>query len=71
MNSELENKLKNLPAKPGVYQFKNKKGKVIYVGKARTLRSRVRSYFHGRKTNAKTGALVRKIEDVEIGRAHV
>ena len=66
MNSELENKLKNLPAKPGVYQFKNKKEKVIYVGKARNLRNRVRSYFHSAKTNAKTEALVKKIEDVEL-----
>ena len=58
MFSNLENKLKALPTRPGVYQFKNDKDKVIYVGKARNLRIRVRSYFHGSATNAKTIALV-------------
>jgi len=66
MNSILEDKLNNLPAKPGVYQFKNDKDKVIYVGKARNLRSRVKSYFHGGAINAKTLALVRKISDIEL-----
>ena len=66
MNTDLNNKLKALPARPGVYQFKNDKDKVIYVGKARNLRSRVRSYFHGSATNAKTIALVKKIKDVEL-----
>ena len=66
MNTDLENKLKTLPTRPGVYQFKNDKDKVIYVGKARNLRSRVRSYFHGSATNAKTIALVKKIKDVEL-----
>ena len=41
----MKNKLSNLPAKPGVYLFKNKDGKVIYVGKAKILRNRIRSYF--------------------------
>jgi excinuclease ABC subunit C len=66
MDSILENKLKNLPAKPGVYQFKNDKDKVIYVGKARNLRNRVKSYFQGGATNAKTLALVKKIYDLEL-----
>ena len=66
MNTDLENKLKALPTRPGVYQFKNDKDKVIYVGKARNLRSRVRSYFRGSATNAKTIALVKKIKDVEL-----
>ncbi|MGH7282971.1 MAG: GIY-YIG nuclease family protein, partial [Polyangiaceae bacterium] len=38
-------KLKSLPARPGCYLFKDKKGEVVYVGKAKSLRSRVRSYF--------------------------
>jgi excinuclease ABC subunit C len=63
---DIENKLKNLPTNPGVYQFKNDKDKVIYVGKARNLRNRVRSYFHGSATNAKTVALVKKIKDFEL-----
>ncbi len=66
MNTDLNNKLKTLPTRPGVYQFKNDKDKVIYVGKARNLRSRVRSYFHSSATNAKTIALVKKIKDVEL-----
>jgi excinuclease ABC subunit C len=45
MNAVLEDKLKSLPAFPGIYQFLNEKGKVIYVGKAKNLRNRVRSYF--------------------------
>ena len=66
MEPVLENKLKNLPSNPGVYQFKDANGKVIYVGKARNLKHRVRSYFHGSITNAKTLALVKKIRDFEL-----
>jgi excinuclease ABC subunit C len=66
MNPELQNKLSNLPAKPGVYQFFNDKNKVIYVGKANNLRSRVKSYFHSKNPNAKTEALVSKIFDLEL-----
>jgi len=66
MNQELQNKLSNLPAKPGVYQFLNDKQKVIYVGKANNLRSRVKSYFQQKNTNAKTEALVSKISDLEL-----
>jgi len=66
MNTEIQNKLTNLPTKPGVYQFKNDKGKVIYVGKANNLRNRVKSYFHSGYSNAKTEVLVSKINDVEL-----
>jgi excinuclease ABC subunit C len=66
VNTDLQNKLNALPKRPGVYQFKNDKDKVIYIGKARNLRSRVRSYFHGSAANAKTIALVKKIKDVEL-----
>jgi excinuclease ABC subunit C len=66
MNPELQNKLANLPSKPGVYQFFNDKNKVIYVGKANNLRSRVKSYFHSKNPNAKTEALVSKIVDFEL-----
>ena len=62
----LAEKLEHLPTNPGVYQFKNADGKVIYVGKAKNLRSRVRSYFQdGRPRDAKTKALVAKICDLE------
>ncbi|MCX7797769.1 MAG: excinuclease ABC subunit UvrC [Melioribacter sp.] len=66
MNPLLEDKLKNLPALPGVYQFKNDKGKVIYVGKAKNLRNRVRSYFQKNIDSPKTAALVSKISDIEL-----
>jgi len=66
MNPNLETKLKNLPDNPGVYQFLNEKGKVIYVGKARNLKNRVRSYFHISVTAPKTIALVKRINDFEL-----
>lgn len=62
----IQDKLENLPALPGIYQFKNDKGKVIYIGKAKNLRNRVRSYFQSRIENAKTNALVSKIADLEL-----
>jgi excinuclease ABC subunit C len=70
MRKDLDNKLKNLPPDPGVYQFLNEKGKVIYVGKARNLRNRVKSYFHSESSNAKTEALVRKIHDIDLVVTH-
>ncbi|HWY44449.1 MAG TPA: excinuclease ABC subunit UvrC [Candidatus Sulfotelmatobacter sp.] len=55
-----------LPESPGVYLFKDAGGHVIYVGKARVLRNRVRSYFlESRWTNAKTGSLAREIAELE------
>jgi excinuclease ABC subunit C len=55
-----------LPEKPGVYLFKDAGSKVLYVGKARNLRSRVRSYFlESRWMDAKTGSLAREIADLE------
>ncbi len=66
MNSKLETKIKNLPSNPGIYQFFNDKGKVIYVGKANNLKNRVRSYFHENLASPKTEILVKKINDVEL-----
>lgn len=63
----LKDKLENLPSDPGVYQYRDADGKVIYVGKAKNLRNRVRSYFQsGRPRDAKTTALVRKIVDLDV-----
>ena len=62
MNSLIEEKLKLLPDSPGSYQMLDKTGKIIYVGKAKNLKNRVRSYFHGAH-NAKTTKLVSEIED--------
>ncbi|MFZ0735198.1 MAG: excinuclease ABC subunit UvrC [Candidatus Sulfotelmatobacter sp.] len=59
-------KIRTIPTEPGVYLYKNAEGEVIYVGKAKNLRSRVSSYFHeGRWEDAKTGTLVREAVDVE------
>lgn len=66
MNPKLETNLKNLPSSPGVYQFLNKNGKVIYVGKAKNLKNRVRSYFQENPGSAKTIALVSKIDDLQL-----
>ena len=66
MNKQLETKLKSLPASPGVYFHKNKQGKIIYIGKAANLRSRVRQYFQkSRSRDPKTEALVAEIYDVD------
>ncbi len=66
MNPNLESKLNNLPNKPGVYQFKNEKGKVIYVGKAINLKNRVKSYFAGGNQSPKTAALISKTVDIDL-----
>jgi excinuclease ABC subunit C len=59
-------KIRTIPTEPGVYLYKNAEGEVIYVGKAKNLRSRVASYFHeGRWEDAKTGTLVREVVDVD------
>ena len=59
--------LKALPAKPGIYIFKDKEGKIIYVGKANNLNSRVRSYFGAPSSlSAKVQKLVSKIRDFEF-----
>jgi len=59
--------LDNLPNKPGVYQFLNSSGKIIYVGKAKNLKNRVRSYFQqGKIFDAKTKALISNIANVEF-----
>lgn len=66
MNQQLENKLQNLPSEPGVYQFKNEKEKIIYIGKAKNLRNRVRSYFHSSVDSPKTKIMVGKVADLEL-----
>jgi excinuclease ABC subunit C len=59
-------KIRTLPTLPGCYLYKNAEGEVIYVGKAKNLRARVRSYFlEANQMNAKTGSLMREAVDVE------
>lgn len=63
---ELKEKLKDLPAKPGVYIMRNSEGKIIYVGKAISLKNRVRQYFDNNKNKgAKVLAMVSHIADFE------
>ena len=64
MNELIKHKLELLPDSPGCYIHKDKDGKIIYVGKAKNLKNRVRSYFHG-SHNTKTELLVSEIEDFE------
>jgi len=63
---DLQAKIRSLPTSPGVYLYKNADGEIIYIGKAKSLRHRVSSYFHqGRAEDAKTGSLVREAADVD------
>ncbi len=67
MTPLLEQKLAHLPTRPGVYQHKDAEGTVLYVGKAKNMRSRVRSYFQkSRPKEGRLKLLVSKIEDIEI-----
>ena len=61
----LEEQLGSLPLDPGVYRFKDEKGTVIYVGKAKNLKKRVSSYFNRTHTEPKTAALVRKVVSLD------
>lgn len=62
--NKLRNKIDSLPLAPGVYFFKDAAGKVIYIGKAKSLRKRVKSYFN-RPVDGKTQVIVSKIKDLE------
>jgi excinuclease ABC subunit C len=63
---DLHEKIRTLPTRPGVYLYKNADGEVIYVGKAKNLRSRVRSYLlEASQANAKTGSLMREAVDLD------
>jgi excinuclease ABC subunit C len=63
----LTEKLDTLPVRPGVYMFKDAEGSVLYVGKARVLRDRVRSYFQaGRPVDPQRGDMVSQISDLDL-----
>lgn len=63
----LDEKIQNLPVQPGCYLHKGERGEILYVGKAKNLRNRVRQYFqNSRAMDAKTQELVSRITDVEI-----
>lgn len=66
VSPQLQDKLDNLSKKPGVYLFKDRNGDIIYIGKAKVLRNRVRSYFQdSRRFESKTLHLVSRIYDLE------
>src|ERR1700759_1114536 len=66
MNKRLEDKLAKLPKQPGVYFHKDSAGQIIYIGKAASLRNRVRQYFQkSRSFDPKTDALVAEIADID------
>ncbi|WP_104735282.1 excinuclease ABC subunit UvrC [Hanstruepera ponticola] len=62
---ELDIQLKTLPNEPGVYQYFDKEGAILYVGKAKNLKKRVSSYFTKQHDNGKTRVLVKKIADIK------
>lgn len=64
-HEELQLKLKTLPEKPGVYQYFDASGTIIYVGKAKNLKKRVASYFNKHQENGKTILLVKRIADIK------
>ncbi|HEY7553993.1 MAG TPA: excinuclease ABC subunit UvrC [Candidatus Binatia bacterium] len=63
--AEIGEKLTNLPSRPGVYLMRDNNGKVIYVGKAKDLRARVRAYFNRADERSQIEFLVRRIEDID------
>jgi excinuclease ABC subunit C len=65
--SDIKTKLENLPTKPGVYLMKDTSGRIIYVGKAKSLRNRVRAYFQDTPSyHPKISALISKISDFDV-----
>jgi excinuclease ABC subunit C len=67
MIMDIKAKMENLPTKPGVYLMKDKSGRIIYVGKAKSLRSRVRAYFQGAQPHhPRVSALISKISDFDV-----
>ena len=65
MPTALEIQVKTLPDSPGVYQYYDKEGKILYVGKAKNLKKRVASYFNKQQENGKTKVLVKKIASIQ------
>jgi excinuclease ABC subunit C len=65
VSQNLLDKIKLLPEKPGIYQYFNEKGQIIYVGKAKNLKKRVSSYFTKTLDNTKTKVLVKSIRDIK------
>lgn len=62
----LRRKISDLPTQPGVYLYRDQEGQLLYIGKAKVLRNRVKSYFHTKNLDAKTRRLVARIWDMEF-----
>ena len=63
---KIRDNLAKFPTDPGIYMMKSKSGKILYVGKAKSIRHRVQSYFRpSAKPHGKTGAMLRYVKDVE------
>ena len=65
VSEHIQNILSTLPNNPGVYRYYNDKGEILYVGKAKNLKNRVKSYFTG-SVFGKTKVLVKKIADIKL-----
>jgi excinuclease ABC subunit C len=64
--ANLEKKLRTLPARPGVYMFRDRRGEILYIGKAKSLRARVRGHFAvDAATSIKNHEMLRRVEDVD------
>ncbi|HQL24291.1 MAG TPA: GIY-YIG nuclease family protein, partial [candidate division Zixibacteria bacterium] len=65
--AELDLKLRNLPSSPGVYLFRDRRGRILYIGKAKILRNRVRSYFQrGNGHEERIARMVAQVADLEV-----
>lgn len=73
ISEKIQEILRELPDKPGCYLMRDKSGRIIYVGKARSLRKRVRSYFREsslRRAGPKVRGMVRQVADIEVVVVH-
>ena len=68
MSQKLKNKLSSIPYNPGVYFFKDKKDKIIYIGKEKSLKKRVSSYFNKNKHDVKTSVMIKHISKIDFSR---
>ena len=66
MPQTLKDKIRSIPSSPGVYFFKDKKDQIIYIGKAKSLKKRVSSYFLKKQSDIKTSVMIKHIDDIDF-----